>query len=58
MTREEMLVEIEEYRKNGHAIGITGSGQDWRCEFDNEVGKGETPIAAYLAAKSLRDPDL
>ena len=56
MTREEMLIEIDFLRlpsQGGHKIGITGGAGEWRCEFDAAVGKGTTPVEAYLAAKEL-----
>lgn len=46
-----MLQEIRKLRKQGHAIGITGSGTEWRCQFDAVTGKGKGPIEAFQDAK-------
>lgn len=56
MTREEMLKEIEKLRAMGHTIGVTGSANEWRCQFDEHSGQGNDPVAAYLdaAAKVIK----
>ena len=52
MTYAEMLKEIELIRLKGLKVSITGNNADgWRCEIDKIVGKGKTPVDAYLQAK-------
>jgi len=52
MTREQMLVEIEEYRDKGHTVSIHGAGANWMCQFDRATGQGSTPMEAYQTARA------
>lgn len=53
MTREEMLIEIDLLRAQGHKIGIPGHVGEWTCEFDDVKAVAATLVEAFLAAKKL-----
>jgi len=54
MTYEEALKEMEEFRKQGHRIDMSGNANDWICTFDNVTAHAATPELAWQAAKSHR----
>ncbi len=54
MTYEEMIDEMAEFRKKGHAVDVSGNANDWTCTFDNVTTHASTPQLAWMAAKSHR----
>jgi hypothetical protein len=54
MTYEEVLREIDEYRKQGHAVNLSGDANDWTCTLDSVTTHAARPELAWMAAKSHR----
>ncbi len=51
MTYEEALKEMEEWRKKGHTVYLSGNANDWICTLDDVRTEAATPELAWMAAK-------